>query len=486
MGTEILSDMQKTTLDPSNWDDFRTQSHLMLDDMLSYIENIRLRPVWQPIPNNVRQSIQESIPLKPSELSEVHDQFMKKVLPYAVGNVHPAFMGWVHGGGTPVGMLAEMLSAGLNANLGGRDQMPIEIEKQVVRWMIELFEFPENSSGIFVAGTSMANFMSVLIARTNLLGREVRETGLLNSGRTLIAYTSEAAHGCIKQAIDIAGIGTDSIRFIPVNNEYQMDVEILRKTIAEDKKNGLEPFFIAATAGTVDVGAIDDLETIASIAKKENIWFHVDGAYGALGLLAEDVAPKIKGIHQADSIAFDFHKWGQVPYDAGFILVRNRNVHLETFSSPATYLSRENAGMSAGSPWPCDFGPDLSRSFRALKTWFTFKTYGKEKIGEMISDTCKLAQYLKTSVVDNPNLELMSPVELNIVCFRFKAENSDEINKSIVIKLQESGICAPSTTTLNGSLAIRVAFVNHRTNFNDVDALIEATVRFGKEYESSI
>lgn len=451
----------------------------MLDDMLDYLEHLREQPVWQPIPQEVRDSFRQTLASEPLDLAAAHDTFMKKVLPYAVGNAHPGFMGWVHGGGTPVGMLAEMLAAGLNANLGGRDQMPIEVERQVVQWVRELFGFPETASGLFVTGTSMANLISVLIARTAVLGSSVRQSGVA-AGQRLAAYTSASAHISIAQAMDIAGIGTDALRMIPVNAQYQMDVDALERAIAADRKAGMTPFFIAGTAGTVDVGAVDDLAALAEIAQREGIWFHIDGAYGALAMLAEDIAPRLRGIERADSIAFDFHKWGQVPYDAGFVLVRDGALHHSTFASPAAYLKREARGMAAGSPWPCDFGPDLSRGFRALKTWFTIKVYGSEKLGRVIANTCALAQYLKQRIEATPMLELLAPVSLNIVCFRYRCEDADQINADIVVALQESGIAAPSSTTIDGHFAIRVAIVNHRTNMSDIDALISATIKFGE------
>lgn len=488
MRTEPPTDMNastKPTLDPSDWSELRTQSHQMLDDMLNYIEDIRSRPVWQPIPQSARDALDESVPAQPTALAEVHDLFMQNILPYSASNIHPGFMGWVQGGGTPIGMLAEMLAAGLNANVGGRDQMPVALENQVVQWVRELFDFPDNASGLFVTGTSIANLISVLVARTSALGLQVRQNGLAASDKRLVAYTSAGAHGCIAQAIDLAGIGTNALRMIPVNDDFQMDFKALQSAIIEDRAAGLTPFFIAATAGTVDVGAIDDLTAIADIAQKENLWFHIDGAYGALAILAPDIAPRLAGIQRADSIAFDFHKWGQVQYDAGFILVRDGALHHDTFAAPTAYLRRDSRGMSAGSPWPCDFGPDLSRGFRALKTWFTIKVYGTEKIGNVISGTCQLAQYLKQCIENNPKLELLAPVSLNIVCFRFRFDIADlvttnKLNANIVLDLQESGIVAPSTTIINGCLAIRVAIVNHRTSMAEIDALMKATIAFGE------
>jgi glutamate/tyrosine decarboxylase-like PLP-dependent enzyme len=264
-----------------------------------------------------------------------------------------------------------------------------------------------------------------------------------------------------------------------------MDLPALELAISEDKKSGLLPFFIAGTAGSADVGAIDNLNALAELCRRENIWFHVDGAYGALAMMAPDIAPLMQGIELADSIAFDFHKWGQVPYDAGFILVRDGELHLNTFATSAAYLNREVHGMAAGSPWPCDFGPDLSRGFRALKTWFTIKVYGTEKLGRVISNTCALAQYLKSRIEAEPRFELLAPVALNIVCFRYRSTNANRVNADLVIALQESGIAAPSTTIINGQLAIRAAIVNHRTTTQNIDALIDATLTLGECAENS-
>ena len=381
------------------------------------------------------------------------------------------------GGGTAVGMLAELLAAGLNANLGGRDQIPVEVERQVVRWVRELFGFPDSASGLFVTGTSIANFIAVVIARTAALGVQVRRSGV--GGTPLVAYTSAGAHGCIAQAMDLAGVGIDALRVIPMNRQFQIDTAALEQAIAADKEAGLTPFFIAASAGTVDVGAIDDLSAVAHIAQKERLWFHVDGAYGALALLSPRIAPLLTGIQRADSVAFDFHKWGQVQYDAGFILVRDGALHYDTFASPTAYLRRETRGMAAGSPWPCDFGPDLSRGFRALKSWFTIKAYGTEQLGESIASSCDLARYLQRQIELDPRLELLAPVTLNIVCFRYRSPDSDRVNAEIVMALHESGIAAPSTTTVNGCLAIRAALVNHRTTEADIDALLRATLSLG-------
>ena len=281
--------------------------------------------------------------------------------------------------------------------------------------------------------------------------------------------------------MDIAGFGSDALRNIAVDRDHRIDVAALRVQIARDREAGLAPFLVVGSAGTVDIGAIDDLAALGELCREQKLWFHVDGAYGALGILAPALAPRLAGIENADSIALDFHKWGQVPYDAGFLLVRDGHRHRDAFAAPAAYLRRETRGLAAGSSWPCDLGPDLSRGFRALKTWFTLKTYGTEKLGAVIARTCALAGYLEARILAEPRLELMAPVQLNIVCFRYRAIEPCKVNRDIVADIHESGIAAPSTTVLDGQLAIRAAIVNHRTDVCDVEALIAAVLEFGAQ-----
>lgn len=454
----------------------------MLSDMLDYIEQIRARPVWQPIPDATRALFHAPLPATARDLSDVHASVMRDILPHVVGNTHPRFMGWVHGGGTPVGMLADMLAGGLNANVGGRDQMPLEVEAQVVRWMRELFGFPVDASGVFVTGTSMANAMGLLVALTHVLGAGYRRTGLGTRGAALVGYCSAAAHGSVARAMSMAGLGTDAMRPIPVDADHRIDLDALQRQIAADRAAGCEPFYLVGSAGTVDVGAIDPLAALADIAVREKLWFHVDGAFGALGMLAPDVAPLLAGIERADSLAFDFHKWGQVQYDAGFLLVRDGARHRAAFAARADYLQRDPRGLAGGDVWPCDLGPDLSRSFRALKTWMTFTVLGTDHIGASISQCCRLARYLRDRIDAAPALELLAPVALNIVCFRFVCADTDRINREIVADLHEAGIAVPSTTFVHGRLAIRAAIVNHRTIEADIDILVAAVLDAGRAH----
>lgn len=452
----------------------------MLDDILDFMQGLGAGPVWRPIPDAVRARFRQALPRTPSPLDDVHRDVRDHILPYGVGNGHPRFFGWVHGGGNVAGMLAEMLAGGLNANLGGRDQIPVEVERQVVRWMAELFGFPGTAGGLFVTGASVANLIGVLLARTAALGADVRREGLSATGGQLTAYASDQAHNCLPRAMDMTGIGSDFLRLVRTDADGRVDVAALKAAVAADRAAGLTPFLVIGTAGTVNTGAMDDLNALADVAKVERLWFHVDGALGALGMLAPELKPRLAGIERADSIAFDFHKWGQAPYDAGFILVRDQAAQLATFAAPAAYLGRANRGLAAGSPWPCDLGPDLSRGFRALKVWFAIRHYGADALGAAIWKTCRLAAYLAERIDAEPQLERLAPVALNIVCFRYRGPDPDALNARIVIALQESGVAAPSTTEIGGALAIRVAIVNHRTGPEDLDILLAETLRLGR------
>jgi glutamate/tyrosine decarboxylase-like PLP-dependent enzyme len=468
------------SLDPPDWSGLRALGHRMLDDMIDHLAGLREGPVWQQMPPALRAELRAPLPVAPTPPEAVYDTVRRLVVPYATGNRHPRFMGWVHGAGSPVGMLAEMLAGGLNANCGGRDHAPIEVERQVIAWAAEMLGFPPESTGVLVTGTSMANLIGVLIARTAALGTAVRRDGVGGSG--LVAYTSVEAHGCLPRAMDMAGLGRDALRMIQCDGQGRMRLDSLGERVAADRAAGLHPFLLAGTAGTVNTGAIDDLDALADLAHAQGLWFHIDGAFGAIATLAPAKRPLLRGIERADSVAFDFHKWAQVPYDAGCIVVRDPARPLETFGADAAYLRREDRGLAGGGIWPCDLGPDLSRGFRALKVWMTLLTYGTERIGAVVQQTCDLAVYLAARVEREADLRLMAPVALNIVCFRFVAAEVDlnRLNADIVADVQEAGIAAPSTTTVNGALVIRAAIVNHRTEVADMDVLVDAVLTAGR------
>jgi aromatic-L-amino-acid decarboxylase len=336
-----------------------------------------------------------------------------------------------------------------------------------------MLDFPVTSSGLFVTGSSAANLLAVLVARTGALG-DCRTDGLRKGGQQLVGYTSAEAHECIRRAFEIAGIGSNFLRAIPVDDKGSMRIEALQRQIEADRRAGLRPFIVVGTAGTVNTGAIDDLDRLADTCRAAGLWLHVDGAFGALCALSPRLKPLLHGIERADSVAFDFHKWAHVPYDAGFLLVRDAEAHRDTFSSPAAYLNRASAGLAAGELWPCDLGPDLSRGFRALKTWFTLRVFGADKIAASIEHTCEIARYLAARLRDSDLFEVHAPVALNIVCFGLRMPADDVLNKAIVVDLHERGVAAPSTTVLGGRTVIRAAIVNHRTTEQDIDAFIVA------------
>ena len=469
------------SLDPGDWAELRALGHRMLDDMIDYLAGARNRPVWQPQPDAKRAALRQSLPRAGCDPAAVYEDFRELVLPYATGNVHPRFMGWVHGGGNAVGMLAELLAGGLNANLGGRDHAPILVERQVIAWAAEMLGLPAETSGLLVTGTSIANLIAVLVARVAALGTEVRRNGI--GGARLVAYTSAAAHGCIPRAMDMAGMGTDALRSVPHDAGHRIDLAALARAVEQDRRDGARPFLVVATAGTVDIGATDDLAGVGRLCREEGLWFHVDAAFGALAALSPRLHPLLRGIGEADSVAFDFHKWGQVPYDAGCILVRDPARQLAAFAQQSSYLRPQARGLAGGSPWPCHLGPDLSRGFRALKVWMTLRAYGADRLGEAVEHCCTVARALAERIGREPALELLAPVPLNIVCFRFRAADGDldGLNADIVADLQEAGIAAPSTTKLGGVLAIRAAIVNHRTRIEDVHALVDAVLASGGE-----
>lgn len=443
----------------------------MLDDIFDHLTNLRQGPVWQKLPTQTRNELKLELPRHSTDLDMIYHDYRTLVQPYSVGNLHPRFMGWVHGGGNPIGMLAEMLAGGLNANLGGRDHAPIEVERQVIAWAAAIVGFPHNSSGLLVTGTSIANLIGVLVARRAALGPDSRAAGL--QGARLTAYAAVSGHGCIARAMDMAGLGTDALRLIPLAADRRIDVGLLKARVAEDRASGASPFLVVGTAGSVDTGAVDDLAAIAAFCKDEGLWFHVDGAFGALAALAPGRRALLAGMERADSLAFDFHKWAQVPYDCGCILVRDPARQTDAFAQSLHYLRRDERGLAGGHPWPCDFGPDLSRGFRALKVWMTLRAYGTDRLGSVVEQCCTLATRLAERIDAEPLLERLAPVPLNIVCFRVKA-GDDAFNAGLVADLHEDGSFAPSTTRIDGRLAIRAAIVNHRTREDDVDGLVDA------------
>jgi aromatic-L-amino-acid/L-tryptophan decarboxylase len=461
------------SLDPADWDRFRAAAHAALDQALGRLEHVAEGPVWRPTPEHIRAGFTAPLPRAPRDLEAVLDEVDTLIAPFVVGNIHPRFFGWAQGAGTPVGVVAELIAAALNANCGGRDHIGPIVERQITLWAAEALGFPAASSGVFVTGASQANFLGLLIARDAALGHGVRTRGLKGEQAQLCAYASAEAHGCVRQAMELAGVGSAALRVVETDAAGAMRPDILQAAIACDRDAGFTPFLIVGTAGAVNFGAFDDLDGLADIAAAERLWLHVDGAFGALTALSPALQPLTKGLSRADSVAFDFHKWAHVPYDAGFLLVRDPALHKGTFAAPAAYLSRAPRGLAAGEDWPCDYGPDLSRGFRALKVWLTFQTLGADAIAASIEANCAAAKRLAERVAGSRAFELAAPVPLNIVCFSLRGETDGARNRELVVRLQERGLAAPSTTRIGGREVIRAAVFNHRTGLADIDAFFE-------------
>lgn len=477
---------QNESLDPENWQDLRQLGHRMLDDMLDYLEQVRERPVWKPIPADVKERLAVPLPEEPQDEKVVYDEFLRDVLPYNMGNIHPRFWGWVMGGGTPLGVLAEMLAASMNPNLGGGEHSAVHVEAQVIDWCKQMLDYPPESSGVLVSGGSTANLIGLTVARNARAGLNIRQEGVASSNQRLIVYGSNQMHSSIQRAVELLGLGSDSLRLIPVNEAYQIDVTALEAAIAADKAAGLRPLCVVGNAGTVNTGAFDDLNALADVCAREGLWFHVDGAFGALVTIVPELRHLTAGMARADSIAFDMHKWMYLPFDVACTLVRDREAHYRAFTLTPEYLKHMDRGVGAGSIWFSDYGIELTRSFRALKVWMSIKNYGMGKYRQVIHQNVQQAQYLTERIQAEPELELLAPTACNIVCFRYRADGQTEeqlngLNEELLLRLHESGVAVPSYTRINGKYAIRVAITNHRSRFEDFDLLLAAVLRLGRE-----
>lgn len=472
------------SLDPQDWDAFRALGHQMIDDLTDYLRTVRDRPAWQSPPAEVRARLREPLPLAPQGDAAVYDAFRRDVLPYPTGNVHPRFWGWVQGGGTPLAMLSQLCAAAMNPHLAGFDQSASLVEAQVLDWLAELMGMP-GASGVLVGTGSMANTLGLAVARNARAGFKVREHGNA-TGPQLVCYGSLETHVWAQKAVEFLGLGNAAFRRIPCDADYQVNIAELEVRIEEDRHDGIRPFAIIANAGTVNTGAVDDLEALADIAAREKLWLHVDGAFGAMARLGPASRALVRGIERADSIAFDLHKWGSLPFDVACLLVRDAAAHRAAFALGASYLATTDRGPIAGGLPFADRGLDLSRSFRALEVWMAFKSHGVAALGAVIDQNVAQARYLADLVVPHAELELLAPVALNVVCFRYRApglgdEALNAVNREVLLRIQESGFAVPSGTTLAGRYAIRVAHVNHRSRREDFAELVEHVVTLGRE-----
>ncbi len=479
---ERKNEVEKTLdpVDEAGWEELRAVGHRMLDGIFDHMQGLREGPVWQKAPSETRLRLEsEGVPRVGQGAAAAYESFVRDVLPYGIGNAHPRFWGWVMGGGTGVGMLAEMLAAGMNPNVGGFDDSATLVEERVIGWMAELMGMPEGTSGLLTSGGSMANLLGLAVGRHARAGFDVRGEGM-KDGPVLRVYCSTETHSWLKKAIELMGMGRSSLRSVGVDGGYRMRVDELKEAIAADRASGVVPLCVVGTAGTVNTGATDDLAAIADVCAAEGLWFHVDGAFGALAYWSEKLRPELLGMERADSLAFDLHKWGYVPYDVGCVLVRDAEEYRAAFATGASYLNPMERGPAAGGIRFAERTPELSRGFRALKAWMSFKAQGVDSITELVEQNVEQARYLAARIVGEPELELAAEVPLNIVCFRYRGAIDPE-NQEILQRLQERGIAVPSSTVLEGRFAIRVAHTNHRSRREDFDLLVDAVVGIGRE-----
>lgn len=474
------------TLDPQDWRAMRELGHRMVDDMMNYLQTIREQPVWRPLPKSAKENLNQPLPLAPQGDEKAYQDFLENVLPYPHGNIHPRYWGFVNGTGSALGMLSEMLAATVNPNVGGGDHSAVYVEQQVLAWCKEMLGYSPEASGILVSGGSMANLMGLAIARNAQTEFDIRNNGVRTVPGMMTVYCSSETHSSVQKAVELLGLGSKALRKIPVDRHYRLDLASLEKTVAEDRRAGHLPFCIVGNAGTVNTGAIDSLNALADICQRERLWFHVDGAFGALAALAPEMRDQLKGMPRGDSLAFDLHKWMYLPYEAGCLLVKNKTAHEKAFAVVPTYLAPHDRGLMAGPPWFANYGLQLSRGFRALKIWLAFKSHGIDKFRRLIRQNILQARYLAQLVEASPELELAAPVPLNIVCFRFIAPQLDEtqlnqVNRELMMELHERGIAVPTSTFLHGKYVLRVAITNHRSRKEDFEALVRESIRIGNE-----
>jgi len=474
------------SLDPENWDDMRKLVHQAVDDSLDYLESIRDRAVWQPAGEDVLQQLKTRAPLEPQGARRAYDDFVSLIRPYQLGNSHPRFWGWYLGGGTVIGALGEFLAAMENSSVAGGNHIGVHVEKQVLDWCRQMVGFPDEASGVLVSGASIGNIIALAVARHVMSEVDVRAHGVAGLARPVAFYTSVEAHSSVQRALELLGLGSCCLRKVRVTERYAIDTDELQQMIDRDRAADVHPWGVIGTAGTTNTGAVDDLATLAAICRKEKMWFHVDGAIGAIVALSSAHRHVVRGMEEADSLTMDLHKWMQVPFEAGCVFVKRRADHRDTFTTTPEYLERHERGISAGDFWLSDYGPQLSRGFRALKIWLSIKEQGTARYARLVDRCMSLAQQFSIRLGETAELKLLAPVVLNIVCFRYdpggmSPDALNELNRELVMRLQESGVAVPSYTTLDGRFCMRVAFANHRTRAEDLDIFVDAALKLGEK-----
>lgn len=481
-------------------EEFRAIGHSLVDSIADFLRGLPAAPTATSLmPDSLRSVLgQRAMPEDGTDIAPVIEEFSKKFFEHSTHNGSPRFFGYITSSAAPVGALADMLAAAVNPNCGAWALSPIatEIENETIRWLSTFMGLPGEWDGVLVSGGNMANMVGFSAARTAKAGWNIRENGLAaDDARRLVLYTSKETHTWVNKASDLGGLGTSAVRWIPTDDQLRMRVDLLEKSIAADFAKGLAPFMVIGTAGTVGTGAIDPLPAIAKICKKYNLWFHVDGAYGAPAVALDDASEDLKGLRLADSIAIDPHKWLYSPLEAGCILTRHPSALRDAFSfKPHYYQFDDNEGQEVKNYF--EYGPQNSRGFRALKIWLAFQQAGASGYRRMIGDDIALAHCLYDMIGDYDTLE-KGTVSLSITTFRYvpldlRESASDDavleyingLNERIVTAVRLSGEAFVSNAFIGERFMLRACIVNFRTALNDVTTLPCLITRIGSELDA--
>jgi aromatic-L-amino-acid/L-tryptophan decarboxylase len=482
-----MSRMPPTSFDLSP-DEVRRLGHRAADAVAEHREKLLSRPVFGKVGLDA-SLFQSPLPADGRPFDEVLAFVREHVLPFPMGNSHPRFFGFINATADPVGITADYLAAAMNPNCWGGDHAAVHVESQVMRWIASIVGFPPDAEGILVSGGSMANFTALAAARRAMTPGNVREDGLAGEGRPRLAvYASDQVHHCVDKAVDLLGIGTRNLRKIETDDRFRVRVDRLEAAIAEDRRAGLHPSIVVGSAGTVNTGAIDPLEELADLCRRESLWFHVDGAYGAMAALSPRLKPLFAGMERADSIAADPHKWLYVPYEAGATLVREPGRLAATFRKFPEYLASDPDSPFPGPAWFAERGVELSRGFKALKVWMGLQVHGATAYAQAIENDVALAGFLCEEVDRRPDFERLAEHVLSIANFRWRPSGSsmteteiDRLNRRIVNRLVGDGSFFLAPTILKGRAALRVCIVNFRTTLADLTLLLDEVARVGAE-----
>jgi glutamate/tyrosine decarboxylase-like PLP-dependent enzyme len=481
--SSITSEQSGLAFDEATFKQFGYQ---IIDEASSYLSGIRERPLWQPLPDDIHRAIQEQeLPAEGQPFEQTLAFIQRMILPFPQGNGHPCFAGWINSAPAHASVLVKPLAAAMNPNCGIGDHAGQELERRTVQWIMELCGFPtDGSAGVFVSGGSEANFTCLQAARqwaAQIDGWDVRAEGMQGMKRPFVLYMSDQGHFSLRKSVEAMGLGRNAIHIIPSTPSFQMDVQQLRQRIQEDRAAGLRPFCVAATAGTVESGAIDPFDELADLCAEEGLWLHVDGAYGAFGILDEQVAPLYKGIERVHSLATDQHKWLSVPIDCGCALVRDKSALRNAFSvTPPEQDEHE--------PWLSEYTLQRTRRFRALDVWAIIHTAGRNGLATAIAHNNKMARLLTDKIEANPDLELLSSGPLSIVRFRYapselrqQPAQLDRLQKTLARTMQQRGRAFLTSTRFQGKEALRACLVNYQTTAADIQTIIDETICAGKD-----